>query len=284
MTNLVLDHVSVRIGGRPIVDDVTLDAASGRVTAIIGPNGAGKSTLLGAAAGHHRPHSGRVLLAGRELGRIPVREAARMRAVMAQDSAVAFPFTVREVVALGRTAWPSDPAADDRIVAGALEQVGLVHLAEREITTLSGGERQLAALARVIAQATPVGSESVILLDEPTAAMDVAHAEATLGLLRALAAAGAAVVVVLHDLDAAAAYADRLALVQHGRIRLTGAVDEVCTAELLSEAYRTPIEVFEYGGRLRVAPARGASVVSATGFSDLSSRELQVGSPSGRRN
>ncbi|QAY59857.1 heme ABC transporter ATP-binding protein [Microbacterium protaetiae] len=261
MTDLALTHIGVTIGRRDILDDVSLHVDAGRVTAIIGPNGAGKSTLLAVAAGHRRPDVGEVRLGGDHLARIPVKEAARRRAVMPQDTTVAFPFTVREVVGLGRTAWPSDPTRDDRIVAEALAQTGLEHLAEREITTLSGGERQLTALARVIAQATPVGEHSVVLLDEPTAAMDVAHAEATLSLMRAVAADGAAVAVVLHDLDAAAAYADHLVLMHQGRVRAEGTVAEVCTGELLSEVYGTPIEVFEHGGRVRVAPRRGAFVV-----------------------
>jgi len=258
---LALTGISVRLGRRDILDDVSLTVSAGQITAIIGPNGAGKSTLLAVAAGQLTPAAGSVCLGEDDLHRLPVREAARRRAVMPQDSTVAFGFTVREVVALGRSAWRRSGADDARVVDDALARVGLTAFAEREVPTLSGGERQLTALARVIAQATPVGAESVILLDEPTSAMDVAHAEATLTLMRELAADGAGIVIVLHDLDAAAAYADRLVLMQHGGVRAVGSVAEVCTPELLSEVYGTPIDVFRHADRLRVTPLRSAIAV-----------------------
>lgn len=255
---LHLRSVSVRVGSRTLLDAVDLTLAPGQVTAVIGPNGAGKSTLLSVAGGQLRPSIGTVHLGERESHRVPSAEAARKRAVMPQDSAVAFAFTVREVVTMGRTPWRKAKADDDAAVTAALELTGLTELAEREITTLSGGERQRAALARVIAQATPVAEGSVILLDEPTSAMDVAHAEATLALTRELASRGAAVGMVLHDLDAAASYADRLLLLEQGRVRALGPVHAVCRAEILSEVYGTPVEVLDVGGRLRVGPVRPA--------------------------
>jgi iron complex transport system ATP-binding protein len=175
---------------------------------------------------------------------------------MPQDSSVAFAFTVREIVEMGRTPWRRLKTDDEGAVRAALELTGLAHLAERDITTLSGGERQRAALARVIAQATPVTDGSVILLDEPTSAMDVAHTESALAVMRELASRGAAVGVVLHDLDAAASYADTLVLLEHGRVRAVGSPSEVCDPEVLSEVYGTRVEVIHAGGRLRVGPLR----------------------------
>ncbi len=256
MTNLIVSGATVRAGGATILRDASVDFESYSVTGIIGPNGAGKSTLLAVAAGERNPDAGTVTLGGEDIAHLSTRHLARRRAVMPQDTSVAFPFTVREVVTMGRTAWGESAAVSDRIAADALEQVGLTEFADRSITTLSGGEHQLVAFARVMVQATPVGPDSIILLDEPTAAMDIAHAETTLATARLLAAQGAAVGVVLHDLDAAAAYADRLVLMEHGRIRRSGSVAEVCRAEELSQAYGTPIEVFHHGGRLRVAPSR----------------------------
>src|SRR5699024_7280735 len=171
-------RASVLIGNRAILDDVSLRLAPGSVTAIIGPNGAGKSTLLGVCSGALKPHPGSVRIGETELRELSVKEAARRRAVMPQDVTVAFPFTVRDVVAMGRTPWGTSAKEDADIVTATLQQCELEEFAEREITSLSGGERARAALARVIAQATPITRASVILLNEPTAAMDIAHAEA----------------------------------------------------------------------------------------------------------
>ncbi|QGH70908.1 heme ABC transporter ATP-binding protein [Pseudactinotalea sp. HY158] len=273
MAALALAGVSVSIGGARILDDVSVAFAPGLVTALIGPNGAGKSTLLSVAAGYLAPDRGSVTLGGEELARIPVRRAAQLRAVMAQDSTVAFPFTVREVVAMGRTPWNTTPGDDDAIVSRVLHLTELTEFADREITTLSGGERQRAAFARVLAQAMPVHEASVLLLDEPTAAMDIAHAESTLRLARGIAARGAAVGIVVHDLDAAASYGDHLVLMDRGRVHAAGPVREVCTPELLSGVYRTPIDVLEHAGRVRIAPSRGEQ--RAAGLSDTA--ELAAG-------
>ena len=254
--NLAVEHACLTLGRRTILDDVSLELSAGTVTAIIGPNGAGKSTLLAVAAGTLTPSTGTVTIGGHDLRSLSTRALARRRAVMPQDSTVAFPFTVHEVVAMGRTAWPDDPRVAGDIVEEALELTGIAELADRNVMTLSGGERQLTSFARVIVQATPVTADSVILLDEPTAAMDIAHAEATLSVARRLADDGAAVGVVLHDIDAAAAYADRMVLMEHGRIRATGTVRQVCTAALLSSVYATPLEVFEREGDVHVRPVR----------------------------
>ncbi|MCW4458932.1 heme ABC transporter ATP-binding protein [Microbacterium sp. MPKO10] len=257
---LQISDVHVTIEKQTILDGVSLTLNPGRVTAIIGPNGAGKSTLLGVAAGTVKPDAGAVTIAGRDLRRISPRRAARQRAVMPQDTAVAFAFTVREVVMMGRTAWGDSPARSERIARDVLEPTGLLPLADREVTTLSGGERQLVAFARTMAQATPVGPGSILLLDEPTAAMDIAHAEATLTLARSLADAGAAVGIVVHDIDAAAAYADDLVLMHRGRVEAAGPVHNVCARGLLSAVYGTPIDVFERDGRIHVVPIRALAV------------------------
>lgn len=256
MAVLTVEGATVSVGRTMILADADLTLTGGEVTIIIGPNGAGKSTLLSVAAGERRAQEGAVTLDGDDLTEMSVRELAKRRAVMPQDTTVAFPFTVREVVAMGRTVRNDSAAGDDRVAMEALGTIGLYSFADRAITTLSGGEHQLVALARVIAQATPVGDDSVVLLDEPTAAMDVAHAEATLTTARLLASQGAAVGIVLHDLDAAAAYADRLVLMSHGRVRSIGTVGEVCLEPLLSEVYGSPIEVYDHDGNIRVAPRR----------------------------
>lgn len=256
---------TVLAGGRAILDDVSLHLTSGAVTAIIGPNGAGKSTLLGVCSGGLKPDQGTVHIGGVDLRRLSVKEAARRRAVMPQDVTVAFPFTVRDVVAMGRTPWATTAKENEEIVTATLHLSGLTAFAEREVTNLSGGERARVALARVIAQATPISADSVLLLDEPTAAMDISHAEATMRLMRTLAGKGAAVGIVVHDLDAAASYADRVVLMSKGRIRATGTPREVCTAELLSEVYATPIDVVDREGGIRVFPRRDVLLTNSLG-------------------
>lgn len=255
-SGLTVSRARVTLEKNLILDDVSMEFRHGAVTAVIGPNGAGKSTLLGVAAGTVKPDAGAVTLGGHDIRHLSAKRAARSRAVMPQDTAVAFPFTVSEVVVMGRSAWNENASESEKIAFQALDSTELLPFADREITTLSGGEKQRVAFARVIAQATPVTPASVILLDEPTAAMDIAHAEATLMLARTIASQGAAVGVVLHDIDAAAAYSDHLVLMQGGRVRASGSVSEVCAPEILTEVYGTPIDVFERDGRRHVGPVR----------------------------
>lgn len=255
---LSAENLSVRAGDTTILDRVSLHARAGHVTGLIGPNGAGKSTLLAALSGDLKPSSGTVSVAGVDPATARVRELSRLRAVMLQDTHVAFSFLVRDVVEMGRRPWAGTPreSADEALVDAALAATGVTHLASREVTTLSGGERARVALSRVLAQQTPV-----IMLDEPTAAMDIRHQEQSLGLLRELAAGGVAVVVVLHDLNAAAAYCDRIICLAQGRVAAAGSVAEVHTEEILSQVYQWPIQVISGPGKTRqVVPARGGGL------------------------
>ncbi|WP_229904721.1 heme ABC transporter ATP-binding protein [Lentzea cavernae] len=235
--------VSVRIGGSLLVDRVSLQLHAGEVLVLVGPNGAGKSTLLAAMAGDLPPSTGDVLLDGVSLARWRHVDAARRRAVLPQHNPVAFPFDVRSVVEMGRAPWQGTPEEDedDDVVTTALRDTGVEHLADRAHPTLSGGEQARVALARVLAQSTPV-----LLLDEPTAALDLRHQELVLSLARRRARDGGAVLVVLHDLTLAAAHADRVAVLDGGALVATGPPQDVCTAELLSDVYRHPVEVFPH--------------------------------------
>lgn len=263
----VLDvaDVTCRIGGRAVLDAVSLSVRAGEVVSIIGPNGAGKSTLLAVIAGDRAPDTGQVRVMGRPLDGWRVRELARQRAVLLQDAHVAFPYRAHDVVRMGRAAWRGRPEAeqDEAIIARSLAEAEVQHLAEREVTTLSGGERGRVHLARVRAQDTPL-----LLLDEPTAALDIRHQESTLALCRARAAEGAAVVVVLHDLDVAASYSDRVVVLHRGRVHADGPPDQVCTSDLLSAVYDWPIDVLRHPGtgRLLVLPQRGGSDRSGPGL------------------
>lgn len=258
---LVADSVTAELGGREILHGLDLTLNCGEVLGLIGPNGAGKSTLLAVLAGDTHPTTGSVTLLGRDYYDYTPRDAARARAVMLQDSTVSFAHLVRDVVEMGRAAWPKDPGRDAGIVDACLAEVGMDHMQHREITTLSGGERARVALARVLAQ-----QARCVMLDEPTAAMDIGHQERTMHSARRVAerpgegGEGRGVIVVLHDLNLAARYCDRLALLCDGRIVVTGTPREVCTSERLSEVYQWPVSVSEVDGQLWIRPTPGAGL------------------------
>ncbi|MFD5092213.1 heme ABC transporter ATP-binding protein [Amycolatopsis thailandensis] len=252
-----LDRVSYALDGKTLLREVSLRVRAGEVLAVVGPNGAGKSTTLGLLVGDLRPDSGRVLVAGTELGGWSGIELARLRAVLPQQNTVTFPFTVEEVVRMGRTPWEGTEAEDfdETEIAAALKATGMTGFAGRRFTTLSGGEQARAALSRVLAQRA-----GVLLLDEPTAALDLRHSEEILTLATTRAEAGDAVLVVLHDLGLAAAYADRVAVLSDGELAAEGTPAEVLTESLLTEVYRHPVEVLTHPrtGKPIVLPHRAA--------------------------
>nr|WP_017204284.1 ATP-binding cassette domain-containing protein [Microbacterium barkeri] len=207
--------LTVQVGdGRRILDDASIDIHAGEVHALVGPNGAGKSTLFGVLAGDVMAQAGTVELDGRSIDRIRPRTLAQQRAVLLQENTVTFPFSAEQVVRMGRTPWARTPAADDDdgVVAAAMAETEVTGLRTRAVPSLSGGERSRVALARVIAQST-----GILLLDEPTAALDLKHHEDVMRLIRSRADTGVAVAIVLHDLNAALAHADRVTLLADGR-------------------------------------------------------------------
>ncbi|QIS20213.1 heme ABC transporter ATP-binding protein [Nocardia terpenica] len=240
-----------RGAGRRVLDHIDLDVIAGQILALVGPNGAGKSTLLAALAGELPPATGTVELDERALPHWSAVDMARRRAVLPQNHTVGFPFTAREVVAMGRAPWARTPRQDrdEAAIAAAMTATDVTHLAARPFPALSGGERARVALARVLAQDTPT-----LLLDEPTAALDLGHQEQVLHLARDRAAAGAAVVVVLHDLGVAAAYADRVAVLHHGHLAADGPPRATLTTDLLTHVYAHPVEVLDH-------PVTGAQLV-----------------------
>ncbi len=234
-----------------MLEAVDFDVVAGEVVALVGPNGAGKSTLLAALAGELTPSEGAVELEGHALTHWSPLDMARRRAVLPQTHTVGFPFTAREVVAMGRAPWlrTERRELDDERIAAAMAAADVEHLAARSFPTLSGGERARVALARVLAQDT-----GTLLLDEPTAALDLGHQEAVLHLAASRAQTGTAVVVVLHDLGIAAAYADRVAVLESGRIAADGPPRQVLTTDLLTRVYQHPVEVLNH-------PLTGAQLV-----------------------
>ncbi len=237
------EGLTVIRGGRRLVDGVDVAFRAGELAVLIGPNGAGKSTLLKLLSGELRPDAGRVTIGGEPLASLKPAALALRRAVLPQASALAFPFTVREIAALG-VAIPGLALARAEaaaIVDRALAAVDLADRADRLHDALSGGERQRAHLARVLAQLW-VGAigrgPGVLMLDEPTAAQDLAHQLAVLDAARDHARAGGASIVVLHDLNLAARYADRFLVVHDGRLAADGAPAAVVTERLLAEVFR----------------------------------------------
>jgi iron complex transport system ATP-binding protein len=256
---LEVDGVSAGYGARSVLEGVSVAVAAGEVVALVGPNGAGKTTLLRVASGALRPTRGTVRLDGRDLARIPAREAARTVAGVAQDDDPAFAFTAREVAAMGRYPrlgpWRAEGAEDRAAVDRALAVAGLEEVADRPLPSLSSGERRRAAVARCLAQ-----EADVLLLDEPTAHVDVGREARVLAAFRAEAKErGRAVLVALHDLALAGLFADRVVLLVAGRVAAEGAPREVLTEERLGAAFGADLCVIAHpdGGSPVVVPRPG---------------------------
>ncbi|MEV0117615.1 ABC transporter ATP-binding protein [Streptomyces sp. NPDC050844] len=230
---LALDGLSVTIDGKRLVRDLSLDVAAGRIVGLVGPNGSGKSTALKCVYRALRPSSGVVRVGDDDLSRLPLRHSARIVAAMAQDSAVDLDFTVEEVVALGRAPHlRGNQALSGReleLCARTMDRLDLTRLARRGVLTLSGGERQRVLLARALVQ-----EPQILVLDEPTNHLDVRHQIELLSLLRG---SGLTVLVVLHDLNLAAAACDRIGVLSQGELVATGTPEEVLTTELIDEVF-----------------------------------------------
>ncbi len=230
-------------GSRHILEQVELTLQPGEVLVVLGTNGAGKSTLLATLTGELAPATGQVLLDQRPLASWSALERARRMAVLPQSSALAFAFQVEEVVAMGRMPHASGQRRDSQILREVMAAADVSHLAARSYLSLSGGERQRVHLARVLAQVWNSAEQGCLLLDEPTASLDLAHQHLTLQQARQMAARGLAVLVVLHDLNLAARYADRLLLLHEGRVSAQGTPWEVLQVELLEQVFKVPVSV-----------------------------------------
>lgn len=269
---LAARDVTVRIGARKLLDGVQIEVRAGETVAIVGENGAGKSTLLKLLAGDRLPArahcSGQVHLAGRDLHAWTLAERARLRAVLPQRPELAFAFKAREVAMFGRypvsTRW-RDPR-DREIVDAALVLADAAHLAEREVTTLSGGEQARVHLAAALAQLwePEYPHPRFLLLDEPTAALDLAHQHALLATAREFASSrNLGVLAILHDLNLAATYADRVVILHHGRVLAQGAPADVLQPGVIAEGFGVAAEVLPHplthGLLIATAAAHAAS-------------------------
>lgn len=247
---LTVDGLSVSYGEKAVLQQVGFHLAAGQVLAVIGPNGAGKSTLIRALSGVLQVRGGAVRLDGRDLRQYSEVERARRIAVVPQAVNLPAAFTVWETVLLGRTPhlnWLGQlTAKDEEIARWALERTDTQALAERPVNQLSGGEQQRVLLARALAQSAPV-----MLLDEPTAHLDLQYQLSLLELVRELAhQEKLAVLVALHDLNLVSRYADKVALLAEGKLCALGRPGEVLQADVLTRAYRVPLQVLAVGGGL----------------------------------
>jgi iron complex transport system ATP-binding protein len=246
--SLTASDLSVRAGGKLILERASLELMPGEIVAVVGPNGAGKSTLLKAMAGETASLSGAVTLNGRVLARWGSEETALQRAVLPQSPGLAFPFRVWDVVELGRYPHRGRATAGEHraAIVGAMEAADVTQFAERDCRTLSGGELHRTHFARTLAQIwAPLadGRTRFLLLDEPTAALDLSHQHGLLSRAQNVAREGAGVLVVLHDLNLAAAFADRVAVMNKGRVVAVGAPAETLTAQQIQAVWGVESEI-----------------------------------------
>ena len=239
------DRVSYAVQDRTLVSKVKVDLGPGEMLAIVGPNGAGKSTLCALLAGDLAPMEGEVEVCGHAVRATKPAALARLRSMLSQHTPLRFPFTAREVALMGRhphiPRWRSPTETDYALAEGAMQSTQVLHLADRLYPTLSGGEQRRVSLARVLAQDTPV-----VLLDEPTAALDIGHQQLVMSLCRQLANDGRAVLAVLHDLNLAGAYADRIMVMSEGEVVAVGRPEEVLCPDLLSAVFNQQVMVIPH--------------------------------------
>lgn len=265
MTTLSLSHLSVRYHRQLVLNDISLQVRAGEVLALVGPNGAGKSTLVRAVSGVIPLGGGAIKLDDAEVHRLPPAERARQIAVVPQAVHLPEAFTVAEIVLMGRTPhlplWGGEGQHDCAVAWAAMRHTAIQPLAERRVDEISGGERQRVVIARALAQ-----EPRVLLLDEATAHLDLKHQVAILELIRSLAHDhGLAVLATLHDLNQAARYADRVALLTDGELQALGSPAEVLTSAHLSAAYDLPVHVIPH-------PLHGTPLVLPDGTTAIHDR------------
>jgi iron complex transport system ATP-binding protein len=244
---ITAENISLSIGSKSILEPMRFHIPPGRLTVLLGPNGAGKTSLLRILSGELKPGGGDVFFNGVPLKELSIESLAKKRAMLMQHYSVPLPFTCEEIVMMGR--YPhyktSTALRNAGVVDRCMKEMDVARFADRLFHTLSGGEQQRVQLARVLAQLEDIENpaDRILLLDEPTASMDWLNQQMILSRLRGLSAEGYTVVVVLHDLNLAAQYAEHILLLKSGRLESQGSVGEVLNARLISSVYGIPVEV-----------------------------------------
>ncbi|MGP5005521.1 ABC transporter ATP-binding protein [Brachybacterium tyrofermentans] len=261
--SLSVDRLSFSYGKRRILEDISFEVAPGAFCALLGPNGSGKSTLVKAIAGVHRAKAGRVSVEGRDTSSLGRRELATVVGYVPQAGDAPFDLTVREAVMLGRTPhFGIAPRQEDRAtVEDAIVRMGLMDLAERSMSELSGGQAQRALIARALAQET-----RVLLLDEPTSALDLRYQIETLQLVRQITREeGISALIAIHDLNHAARYCDQVIVLHDGRITADGSPVDALQAPTLRTVYEVDVEVGLSDGTVEVRPRVDEHGITRTG-------------------
>lgn len=230
-------------GNNPVLNDISFTINQGRFYGIVGPNGSGKTTLMDLLAGYKKPTGGEVFFREKRLGDYSSRELARSIAVVPQEFTINFPFTVGEIVLMGRhphmTRFARPSEIDLEIVYNSMKEIGVSEFENKYVTDLSGGEKQRVVLARALAQDTPV-----MLLDEPTSNLDIQHALHILQVASAKVASGRTVAAIMHDLNLAAAYCDELVFLKDGSIHAVGTVEATLTPENVSQVFGVEAKIY----------------------------------------
>ncbi len=248
MSILKLQHFSASAGTKPLVKNINLTLEAGEVLALIGPNGAGKSSLLRAIVGDLPCDSGELTIVGRRTSDFEPKELARHMAYLPQASELNFPFEALDVVLMGRIPHSSGNELDREIAMQALHAMDVGHLRNSLYTHLSGGEKQRVQLARIMAQLwrEQDANERLLILDEPCAALDIAHAGQLMHCIRKMANNGVAIVMVLHDLAVAARNANRVAVINHGELVKLGTPSEVINRETMNDVFQVEASIIPH--------------------------------------
>lgn len=248
---LKIDSVGLTISAVPLLNNITIDCPRGSVTALMGPNGAGKTSLLKVISGDHKASQGVVEINGQPRENWKQSDIAQFMAVLPQSSTLTFAFTAHEVVALGRTPYATGLRRDGDIIDAALAKVDASYLAQRSFVQLSGGEKQRVQLARVLAQIwehceAVAETDGILLLDEPSAAFDMAHQLMLIDTVQQIAAQGVTIVMVMHDLNLAAKCADQMVFMNCGECTAVGTVTELLTPEMIKKVFSVDAEVIAH--------------------------------------
>ncbi len=241
---LAISQLLLCLDKTTLLKDISFSLDAGSICAVVGPNGSGKTSLLRTISGEVGIGKGQVLLNGDDVHKMSMEERAMTLAVLPQASALAFPFTAREVVAMGRIPHGTSRKKDIELADKVLLEMGLMTLSDRDYLTLSGGEKQRVQLARVFCQIWDVQPTACLLLDEPTAALDLAHQLALFGILRRLANSGASILVVLHDINLAMRFADQVLLLNDGAVLSSGEPADVLNVSNIREAFGVDPGIF----------------------------------------